>query len=147
MGIEEANYWSDPRVLAGMISRPKTEETGRGPPVILWETEDDEGTEQVFRLPCVWEVCPTCDGNGRHVNPSIDAGGLSAEDFDQDPDFYEGYMGGVYDVTCAECGGKRVVPVPDVQACDKAILKRYISHLEDEAAHARDVAAERRMGC
>ena len=60
-----------------------------------------------------WDVCPTCKGNGKHVNPSIDASGLTSEDFNDDPDFAEDYRSGMYDVTCYECHGKRVVPIDD----------------------------------
>ena len=61
---------------------------------------------------CEWEVCGTCEGRGKHVNPSIDAHGLTREDFDEDPDFAESYFRGDYDMPCNECHGRRVVPVP-----------------------------------
>ncbi len=75
---------------------------------IVFET--GEGT--AWRVPCRFEVCGSCDGRGRYVNPSIDAHGLTADDFAEDPDFAEDYFRGVYDVTCDECRGQRVVPVP-----------------------------------
>jgi hypothetical protein len=52
-----------------------------------------------------WIICTLCGGDGSHVNPSIDAHGLSAEDFADDPDFAEAYMRGDYDVSCRRCGG------------------------------------------
>jgi len=75
--------------------------------------EDARGyaTEEVV-VNIEWEVCPTCDGRGCHVNPSIDAHGLTAEDFAEDPDFAEDYLRGKYDIHCSECRGERVVPVP-----------------------------------
>lgn len=85
-----------------------------------------------------FDVCPTCRGKGTHVNPSIDAGGLSREDFDRDPDFEEAYLGGVYDVNCARCKGKRVVPVPDD--------KRATSHVNAMEREAAEDARAARMG-
>lgn len=73
---------------------------------------DIEGSS-IHVLPARYEVCTTCRGKGKHVNPSIDAHGISREEFDEDPDFMEDYLSGFYDVTCYECHGKRVVPVID----------------------------------
>lgn len=67
-------------------------------------------------------VCPTCEGRGSHVNPGIDAEGLSAEDFAEDPDFEESYFRGDYDVPCAECGGARVVPQCAAEGCKEPAL-------------------------
>lgn len=52
-----------------------------------------------------WLICDLCGGDGHYVNPAIDAGGLSAEDLNDDPDFAERYLSGVYDVQCHACGG------------------------------------------
>lgn len=54
-------------------------------------------------------VCPTCDGHGKHVSPSVDANGIGQDEFDDDPDFAEAYFGGRYDVPCYQCSGQRVV--------------------------------------
>ena len=82
-----------------------------------WESFDERtmtcttyGGEQI---PVKYEVCETCEGKGKHVNPSIDSHGLSREDFDDDPDFAEDYMSGRYDVPCNECHGNRVALVVD----------------------------------
>lgn len=73
-----------------------------------------EDGETEAEIPVAFEVCGTCDGQGRHTNPAIDAHGISEEEWDHEwsPDERELYMGGGYDVQCTECGGKRVVPVP-----------------------------------
>lgn len=63
-----------------------------------------------------WVICTLCHGDGTHVNPSIDAGGLSREDFDNDPDFAESYMRGDYDVTCARCGGSGKLRESELEA-------------------------------
>lgn len=56
-----------------------------------------------------WKVCPRCRGEGSYCNPSIDGNGLS-DDYAEDPDFMEEYLAGSYNVTCAMCHGRRVVP-------------------------------------
>lgn len=57
-------------------------------------------------------VCPLCGGKDKHVNPSIDAHGLTRDDFDEDPDFAESYFRGDYDQPCNLCEGEKVVPIP-----------------------------------
>lgn len=76
-----------------------------------------------------YQVCPVCEGEGKTVNPSIDAHGLTAEDFREDPDFANDYKNGMYDMTCAACNGQRVVT--------KARIKELAQHAEDRrlAAH------------
>lgn len=78
-------------------------------PVIF--VQKDGGFVEV-KLPTKWAVCPVCRGEGKHVNPAIDAGGLSDE-FDEDPEFYERYMGGAYDMQCNSCEGRSTVQVVD----------------------------------
>jgi hypothetical protein len=77
-----------------------------------------------------WIVCPVCNGEGTTVNPNIDAHGLTAEDFYEDPDFAEDYMSGVYDITCAACHGNRVVK--------QARIDELCQHAEDRALAARE---------
>ena len=55
-------------------------------------------------------VCPTCDGNGRYVNPSIDSNGISSEEWAEWTDTSRDmYLSGKYDVICGECHGNNVV--------------------------------------
>lgn len=70
-----------------------------------------------------WIICPACHGEGTCVNPNIDANGLTAEDFAEDPDFAEEYRSGTYDVSCAACNGTGKI--------------RH-SHLATLAEHAED---------
>ena len=93
-------------------------------------------------MPVQWAVCPTCEGAGSHVNPSIDAGGISPEDFEADPDFEEAYRSGRYDVPCYECGGRRVVAVP----IDKADRKAIARQREGDREFAAMCRLEERMG-
>ena len=101
-------------------------------------------------MPVKYEVCGTCDGRGSHVNPSIDCNGLTSDDFYDDPDFESDYFSGRYDVTCYECGGKRVTPVVDKSRLDdrqKEVLHEIEENARYEAEYEAEVAAERRMGC
>ena len=140
--MENMNYWNDPRTIAGMVDKPKIEETPQGV-FLLWETEDYDGVETTHRLRCKWEICGTCNGNGKHVNANIDCGGLTREDFDSDPGFEEDYFSGVHDVTCTECKGKRVIPV----VCETdPMAEVYNKYREECWADARESAAERAMG-
>ena len=84
------------------------------------------------------EVCPTCEGRGTHVNPSIDSNGITGEEMDELGDeFREDYLTGHFDVRCVECNGANVVPVPTEEESETQ-RKEY----EIEAMYA----AERRMG-
>jgi|HubBroStandDraft_3_1064219.scaffolds.fasta_scaffold181248_2 hypothetical protein len=87
--------------------------------------DQPDGSQLEIELPTTWAVCPVCEGDGTHVNPAIDCGGLSAEDFDEDPDFAEDYRSGVYDVTCGHCGGRTTVQVLDRARCTDEQLAAY----------------------
>lgn len=117
---------------------------------ITFETLDEETNEVEIELPAKYEVCGRCDGEGKHVNPAVDGNGISREDFDQDPDFEEAYRGGLYDVTCERCGGKRVSLVVDVQECKRQGLERELAAYREHRRELREVDAisesERRMG-
>lgn len=72
----------------------------------------DEDLEEVEKkwYHIKWVVCTMCQGRGEYVNPSIDSHGLTREDFDEDPDFKEDYISGVYNMSCELCGGRAVEP-------------------------------------
>lgn len=100
---------------------------------------DESGEEYESVLPVRFEVCDNCQGKGTHVNRAIDGNGLSPE-LAEDPEFMEGYMSGVYDVSCDECKGKRVVALPDESRCSPEQLQAY-----NEECQARyEVEAESR---
>lgn len=133
--IENLNYFDDLR-------------TGDPAPdkivVTIW---DEDGGETDHEMPSKFEICHVCRGEGKHVNPSIDCGGLTQEDFAEDPDFAEDYMSGVYDVPCNNCRGLRVEKVVDWDRVPKDLADAY---REQEAEKARWRAEERRelmMGC
>jgi hypothetical protein len=87
--IEELNYARDPRVTAVYVPPPT------------------DGT------PYHWMVCPLCRGKRTVVSPSIDASGLTAADFRDDPDFAEEYWRGDYDIQCPRCRGRSTIVVLD----------------------------------
>jgi hypothetical protein len=111
----------------------------------LEENEDSDDR----KLPICREVCPTCDGTGKHVNPAIDSHGISGEEFANDPGFAEDYFNGVYDVTCYECHGRNVIDAIDY---DRAVIecpdlyKKYVDWLADEIYYDSVCRAERAMG-
>ena len=113
---------------------------------IILEEHDDDGKELVdLEIPAAFVVCQTCRGKGTHVNPSIDAHGISADEFFEDTDFAEDYHRGVYDQPCNECSGRRVVPRPSDQATPEQV------EAFDEAERSvwetdAEMDAERRMG-
>lgn len=93
---------------------------------------NDEGEEVVHALPGKHEVCPRCGGHGTHLCPSIGEHAYTAEEFNRefDHDEREEYFtrGGMYDVQCETCNGKRVVLVVDAEAAkinDSKTLELY----------------------
>jgi hypothetical protein len=102
--LEDRNYHSDYRVRAkGDIWWSDIV----GSKAYLKERTEDRQLQYVNYK---YTVCPLCEGKGSHVNPSIDACGLTAEDFHNDPQFFEDYRSGVYDILCNLCSGLRVIP-------------------------------------
>lgn len=99
---------------------------------------DEEYEDAPREIPFEWEVCGTCRGKGQHVNPSIDAHGITAEEWDQwSYEEQEEYRNGYYDVPCYECKGRRVSP---------ALAPRNPSHirwLQTWTAEAYDERRER----
>ena len=109
--------------------------------VILWNQDDDERVVVFSGVPA---VCGRCRGEGTHTNPSIDGNGLPPEYLDDD-EFMEGYMSGVYDVTCHECKGNKIVyELPKLSDGDE---KKIQYHYEEEWYSQQERAAEIAAGC
>lgn len=104
----------------------------------------DDGTEK--ELPTTWAVCPVCNGEGKTVNPAIDAGGLSAEDFADDPDFAGAYYSGTFDIPCRHCNGRTTVRAVDWDALSDDDRKAYEAQLRADAEYEAERLAEIRMG-
>lgn len=144
--ITESNFRNDHRVRAQDKWYESFDERRM---IIVVNLYDDDGNDVPHELPVKFDVCPTCRGNGSHVNPSIDCNGLSYDDFNEDPDFREEYMSGRYDVQCYGCDGKRVVPqIAEERFTQehKDILAKLRQQQEDENDFRRIQEAERRMG-
>lgn len=103
--------------------------------------EDTDGT--VIELPAKYEVCIRCRGEGRIPLPGM---AFTAEDFAEDPGFAEDYFGGLYDQTCPDCNGLRVVDVVDHDRADTDAIAKYETWCADIADSQRVADAERRMG-
>ena len=127
--IENMNYYRDRRVTAS------------APACVLYT---DEGE---IALPTKYELCDLCNGEGKHVNPSIDCGGLSREDFDEDPDFAENYMSGMYDVPCNQCHGRTTVKVVDYDKLTPELRLAYDRQLQDLSDERAEHMAELAAGC
>ena len=106
----------------------------------------EDGNEELVEFRARYEVCGLCNGHGKHVNPSIDAHGISADEFYEDPDFADAYRAGAYDVTCYRCGGNRVEPVIDEGSADPEALAAWRAREEARESSRREYEMERRMG-
>lgn len=100
-----------------------------------------------------FEVCPLCNGKGRHVNPSIDAHGICADEWDRDWSYEdrESYMSGAYDVTCYECNGNKIVPEIDKNPyfytdAIKEVVELVDALRAEEASYVQMCMMERAMG-
>jgi len=152
--LENYNYHRDPRVRAMHATRRRESVSVNGNPAVrvFLDYEDDDGNliEINETLPGVYKVCGLCRGPGAVVNPSIDSGGISGEDWDcWDDDEQDHYMRGSYDVPCPECKSNRVVAEINVAAltdAQKKTLAVIEEWEEDDAAHDAECAAERAMG-
>ncbi len=125
---------------------------------IEFVTSDSEGDEITHQLPARYEVCTRCEGHGTHLNPSIGNHAFTGEEFERefDQDQREQYLtrGGIYDVNCEVCGGKRVELVIDRKACqsdEKAKLLAQYDRAEkerqaDDADWAREIRNQELMG-
>lgn len=103
-----------------------------------------DGGEPVV-LPTRFEVCPRCEGRGVH---DCWEGGMTGDEMaEQGPEFFEDYMGGMYDTRCTECEGQRVVPVVNRERVDPDTLARYDEHMQLQAEMDAERDAERRAGC
>jgi len=119
-------------------------------------TEMEEGhcepsRQPVFSLPAHYEVCWRCRGKGTHDHPAFSNGFTAEEMHEHGDDFREDYMAGVYDVTCMECRGKRVLLVPSRDAIKEGTaaheLLMALDSMEAAAAECEaEMAAERRAG-
>lgn len=129
---------------------------------LIIDTNEDEDLRELLEdlfneipdeleIPLTKIICPTCEGRGSYVNPSIDSNGLTREDFDEDPFFEEDYLSGIYDVVCKECRGHGLSFEISPNTTYSDIINKTIEYINkydiDSYYYALEVAAERRMGC
>jgi hypothetical protein len=91
-------------------------------------------------------VCTVCEGRGTTVDPSIDANGLTREDFDEDPDFAEDYRSGAFDIECRACNGLRVVTKARVEELAQNAADRRLAAREDGDWESYSCAGDYRWG-
>ena len=110
------------------------------PANITFEVEDENTGEEVeCTVVMRYEVCDACLGEGVRTNPSIypDGGGFTVSEWEEacdgDPAFRDNYLSGAYDVTCKECDGNRVVPVPDEESTPVKTLRLYYEYERSKA--------------
>ncbi len=100
--------------------------------VVASDESDCVGVE----VPATLEVCDVCEGRSTVVNPSVDGGGITPEEFDDDPGFREAYLAGRFNVQCPKCGGARVYPALNTQGNPR--VEALAKFLADEDADERD---------
>ena len=102
------------------------------------------GLEFEHELPARFVVCPRCEGHGTHLNPSIGQHCYTAEEFRREFDDEEAAeyfkRGGLYDVSCEQCHGARVVAVVDEDTAQRTHRGRRLLNLyrTNERRLARD---------
>lgn len=114
-------------------------------PIFPYTYEDDEKSAEpiTVELPAHFEVCSTCQGDGKS---SAHLGAFTSSEWaEQDDDFKEAYLGGKYDRQCKTCKGQRVVPVVDREACKTPEQKAALEHMDAQAEYERDRRSEQRM--
>lgn len=135
---------------------PGIEREGRRAGDVIEFTVYGNKGEYTHELPAVYAVCSECEGHGTHLTPSIRDHGYSMEEFHEsfDEEEREHYFrrGGMYDVTCSVCKGKRVELVVDEAILETSVrgrrlLRMWHDHLDKKAADRAEQEWERRMGC
>lgn len=112
------------------------------------EDEDSGMYDETMTLPSKFVVCWRCRGRGVHDHGAF-SNGISPEEFAEDPDFREDYFNGMYDVTCTECKGRRVLAEVEREYLN-AEQQVFMTHWDEseraEAEYQSMCKAEREMG-
>lgn len=106
---------------------------------------DDEGVE--VTLPSKWDICSTCNGNGKH-SLAVDGHGIteSERERDWDEESWSDYMQGRYDQTCTPCDGTGKVRVVDEDHLSPGLLAQWLQWQQDDSDYRQQCEMERRMG-
>ncbi len=145
--MNDYNYHNDSRVQAGQRTDWYKSINPSNMCAVIVLTDEESGDEVEHTVSFKFAVCPTCRGKGSHVNPSIDAGGITSSEWEEwDEEDRESYMSGAYDVQCYECKGNRVIPEMDRDSVSPELLEQ-IDRIDRENAEFEAVCrAERMMG-
>jgi len=142
MNLEEYNFWSDRRTQESMKKKLFSVEGYRvklkGWVKEILDLRAVDYDEKAISIK--YEVCTLCSGEGKVVNPSVDASGFSP--YNQLD--LEDYLSGQYDVTCPKCEGLRVEAFPRFTGGLKEVIDEIKKEEED---YVKSVASEFMMGC
>lgn len=111
-----------------------------------YATDDLIEVETDVQFPAKWEICSSCNGDGKIVNPSI--GAITSSEWENEWSFEdrENYMSGFYDVTCDGCCGAGKILTIDEEKADKKMLELYFKQQKEEAEYLNICRMERLMG-
>ena len=147
----------DTRDMAAAVSdMPFEAEVGKNGEITWVDEEKKVGpwragffwVTRTFVMPTTRELCWLCNGDGKHVNPSIDSNGItSSEMAEMGPEFEEDYFSGVYDMVCNACKGERWTLVPDFDAADSGAVAAWQASREAAEHNYWLGESERRAGC
>jgi hypothetical protein len=97
-----------------------------------------------------WIICPVCEGEGKTVNPAIDGNGITASEMDEilndDPEFIDDYIGGLYDIACRACGGSGKMRESHTETLRQNAEDRRLAASEDGDWEAYQHASDYRYG-
>jgi hypothetical protein len=111
----------------------------------VWLTDAD-GNDREVQVFVPYEVCPRCEGEGKHGHTAFD--GTSMEWwYENDPtgEDLDDYMSGRWDVTCEGCRGLRVVeghPRFENPQDEKDYWRAIERQERDDAIQRAEIAAE-----
>ena len=150
--IEEWNYWKDARVQHSMRIEYYKVNEAEGT-VTLSDSVFDRCVEEgflekdhngVLRTEFKYKLCNMCKGSGEVCNPSVDASGITQDQFEEDPQFEEDYIKGRYNIQCPTCKGLRVEREPSLP---KEIQNIINKEAEEDREYIRHCALEQALGC
>lgn len=108
--------------------------------VMLRDPETGDDMHEV-QLPAQWCICGRCRGEGK---TSAHLGSFTREDFDEDPDFKQDYLDGLYDIACEACDGSGKVREIDRDACTSDDQQAALKQMDDDAEDRRESFNERK---
>lgn len=95
-------------------------------------------------LPAKRIVCPRCNGTGVHDHESFSDGLTGSEIDSMEPDVWNSYIMGDYDVTCEECHGSNVVDVLDWDKLSPKMQEAVQRAVDQQARDDAEAAYELR---